>query len=463
MKKSGRTRISPMVAIEIGYTVLVVAVFGVSGYLYLRIGVENLFHSLTFPGKVIGAVLFTCSIVILAGAPAILRYQQLAWRSDATRYQYLVFGSDVSGGKKPETGSIQTSGGFVVAAAGVLLTVSSMLLIVQRYVGHVNPWWICWLVLVACSSLVLYRALKAGIRLPNINRLVGGLSLALLISLTSIAYTDFYLPSEAAPLLSVSVAIKPATIDKHHKAAIIPISMVVRNSQNVGVYLLAAYYDVSGRKETMSHLSWPKLRTADSKAQKRGRPFRRFVTDKSYDLLQEGPIGDHSEEFLNPGDSFTVSDTVTIPEPTRYDAIEVAYQILIMRDDRYQLDPDFWDHGTAVWDDKTACHARKTLKAKKTLKYVYWQGDVSESSPLQQMLTASKEVYVEHHIPTLHSSKPYTPKIRGQIEDAATKSRIDALTEIKSYGFEVQGGPFITAIPAQLKIPIYDKVKARSR
>jgi hypothetical protein len=57
--------------------------------------VENLFHSLTFPGKVIGAVLFMCSIVILAGVPAILRYQQLAWRSDATRYQYLVFGSDV--------------------------------------------------------------------------------------------------------------------------------------------------------------------------------------------------------------------------------------------------------------------------------------------------------------------------------------------------------------------------------
>jgi hypothetical protein len=448
---------SPKAAIEIGYIVLVAAVFGVSGYLYLLIGVANLFHSLTFPGKVIGAVLFMCSIVILAGVPAILRYQYLAWKSDATRYQYLVFGSDVSGGKKPETGSIQTSGGFVVAAAGVLLTVSSMLLIVQRYVGHVNHWWILWLVLVACSSLVLYRALKAGIRLPNVNRLVGGLSLALLISLTSIAYTDFYLPSEAAPLLSVSVAIKPATIDKHQKAAIIPISMVVRNSQNVGVYLLAAYYDVSGRKETMSHLSWPKLRTANSNVQKRGRPFRRFVTDKSYDPLQEGPIGDQSEEFLNPGDSFTVSDTVTIPEPTRYDAIEVAYQILIMRDDRYQLDPDFWDHGTAVWAGKSTGHAKKTLK------YVYWQGDVSESSPLQQMLTASKEVYVEHHIPTLHSSKPYTPKIRGQIEDAATKSPIDALTEIKSYGFEVQGGPYVTAIPAQLKIPIYDKIKARSR
>jgi divalent metal cation (Fe/Co/Zn/Cd) transporter len=107
MNKSGRASMSPKAAIEIGYTVLVAAVFGVSGYLYLRIGVENLFHSLTFPGKVIGAVLFMCSIVILAGAPAILRYQQLAWRSDATRYQYLVFGSDAMLTLRPPVISIQ--------------------------------------------------------------------------------------------------------------------------------------------------------------------------------------------------------------------------------------------------------------------------------------------------------------------------------------------------------------------
>jgi hypothetical protein len=458
MKTSSRTSTSPKAAIEIGHTVLTIAVFGVSGCVYLWIGVENLFHSLTFPGKVIGAVLFICSIVILAGAPAILRYQQLARRSDATRYQYLVLGSDVSGGKKPESGSIHTSGSFVVVAAGVSLTVSSMLLIVQTIIGQPNLWWILWLMLAPGSFLVLYRALRAGIRVPNVNRLVGGLSIALLISLTSIAYTDFYLPSEAAPLLSVSVVIKPATIDKHQKAAIIPISMVVRNSQNVGVYLLAAYYDVSGRKESMSHLSQSKLRSADSNVQKQGRPFRRFVTDKSYDLLQEGPIGDRSEQFLNPGDSFTVSDTVTIPEPTRYDAVQVAYQILIMRDDRYQLNPDFWKPGTASW-----ARADKTDSQAKTLRYVYWRGSVSESSPLQQMLTASKMVYVEHDIPTLHSSKPYTPIIKGQIEDAATESPINVLTEIKSYGFEVQGGPYITAIPAQLKIPIYDKVKATSR
>jgi hypothetical protein len=441
-----------------GHIVHTITVFTVSGFVYLGIGMENLFHSLTFPGKVIGAVIFLCSVMILIGVPATLRYQYLVGRIEATRYQYLIPGGVVSGGEEPESKPIHTWGSLVVAAAVLSCTISVMLLLVQTIIGQPNLWWILWLVLVPSSILVLYHVLSAGIRLPNVNRLIGGVSLALLISLTSIAYTDFYLPSEAEPLLSVSVAIKPATIDKHLKTAVIPISMVVRNSQNVGVYLLAAYYDVSGRTEYTTHLSQSKLRAANSSVQKQGRPFRRFVTDRSYDLLQEGPIGDRHEQFLNPGDAFTISDTVTIPEPTQYDAIEVSYQILIMRDDRYQVDPAFWHPGTAVWAGTGAAASKA-----KTLKYVYWQGNVSEASPLQQMLTAAKMVHVEHHTPAIHSSKPYVPIIIGQIEDAKTGNIMDSLTEVKSYGFEVEGGPYITAIPAQLKIPIYDQNRARSR
>ncbi|MGO9783714.1 MAG: hypothetical protein ACLPKE_01710 [Streptosporangiaceae bacterium] len=112
------------------------------------------------------------------------------------------------------------------------------------------------------------------------------LSVGLAISLASAVYTDFYLPSAVAPLLTVSVNIGKAAVDNAKGAATIPISVTLRNRQSIGVYILAAYYDVAGRSFT--GISPGSLTTEQNAAAQR-QSFGSFVNDYSYHLIQVHP------------------------------------------------------------------------------------------------------------------------------------------------------------------------------
>src|SRR5262249_46656546 len=161
--------------------------------------------------------------------------------------------------------------------------------------------------------------------------------------------------------------------------------------QKVGVYLLAAYYNVSGRLGSVSVAGKSAFEGAERRAARTLQPFWQFRAEGSYDLLQESPIGMSGPGyFLDPGESFTVHDVAAISFPTRYDAIQVSYNIGLMRDDRSQLDTSYASSRKVSWNkhgkNVRAAPIWASFEYPGASHFVYWRAPLQEDDYLTGLL-----------------------------------------------------------------------------
>jgi hypothetical protein len=413
-----------------------------SGVVYARIGVAGTFGALTFSSRVIGAVILACALVILGGAISI-----------GLLYGLALAQRDLS----PSPANFV--GGAVIAGAATSAAVSFLLFLIQAAALNFSAWLALWAVLAVASGLVLSAAIRARLPIPSVKGLVGGLSIGLLLSLGSFVYSDFYLPSAVAPLLTVSVSVGKASVDTTNKTATIPISITIRNQQTVGVFVLASYVDVAGR--TFSGIS-PGSQSAVNQAAEQDQPYRSVGNNYSYELIEENALDGGGNYFLNPNEVFTASDAVTVSEPTPYDAIQVSYRMIIMRDDRFEVSgysPQYLTGAQAVrqapgWAEQTAPGGAGV---------VAWSGHVYADSYLLNLIDQPEQAYVWYQLPQPQSPEPYFPDLNGTIappRDLATGPSATGLTpqEVLSrqnlYGLQREGGGEpTTVLPTQLGIP----------
>ena len=448
---------------------LAILIVSAIGLLYLWIGAKEAFGTLSFPFQVVGAVILFSGFVIIAAAFAIWRFQRLALSvekvkdSEARQKAIGTVGLAVEKVKDSEARqkAIVIYGNVGLVGIITAAVLSAILLIVQLTIGEPTPWIFVWPIIVLATGFTFTRATNAGMQLPDMRKVVGILSISLLISAASVAYSDFYLPSLASPFLSVSIHVRKASVDKTKDIATIPISITLRNSQRVGVYVLAAYYDVAGRRQSVSRRSLSM--TTEDAAAYHDQPIRRFAIEKSYDLLLEGPIGSSvTGSFLNPGEVQTIRDTVKIPVRTSYDAIQVSYQMLIMRNDKLQLDPSFYSsRSTPSWDESG--HNQTTAPnwvlggLPKNTHYIKWNGKVLYNNYLTQLLHGPQVINIWYLLPSPHSSYPYIPSIAGDITDAGTASQglssQQAQSLLNRYGMQYSYGSYDTVTMAELHIP----------
>lgn len=421
-------------------TVCAALILAASGALYLRIGVKGMLEALTFSGRAIGAVIFLCGIATTGAALglAILLCLALGGRTASRRSHRMT----------------DTWGAVVIIGCASSGALGFVLFVVQLTAFNFSPWLAVWAAAILSSGSILYYAIRAGLRVPSIKAVAGGLSLGLLVSLVSVVYTDFYLPSSVAPLLSVSVSINKAAIDKANGTATIPISITLRNRLTVGVYVLAAYYDVAGR---VSAGISPTSQAAEASAAADGQPYGAFTGGYSYQLIQESPIDSGGNYFLNPNETDTVNDAVTIPTPTSYDAIEVSYRILIMRDDRFELDTSY--SATPSGDSGASLPGWVRGQFPYDTSYLYWYGKISYDSYLLDLIRPPEAVHAWYMLPPIDWSSPIIPEIVGTVSGAGrpettgpTSSEI--LSRQNLYGMVREGGGSLTiALPSSLGIP----------
>jgi len=424
----------------LGLLAVGITALSAAAVIYVIIGFKNMFEALTFSSKVIGAVIFVGAIssalaVIAAVALLVLKLSGSTGRA---------------------------CGYLVIVGAATSFTLSAVLFAVQLVVGEATPWLWAWGLIASGSLCMLGLAIARHIQPPSVKGLVGGISLGLLVSLVGVIYTDFYVPSSAVPLLAVSASIEKASIDRAARTATIPISIQIRNEQKIGVYVLGAYYDVSGRMGSVYHAATSPLPTvSEDNTAMSNQAFGRFFTETSYDLLQSGPIIP-AGNFLNPGEGFRFSDALTIPEPTSYDAIQISFHILIMRDDRFQLGPDYTRSFSRSWDPSeiNVINAPRWVRIgrEEEVHFVRWQGRILQDSYLLGLIRKPEFVHVWYVLPPLHAAQPYQPDLVGIISaggyTGAPPTSAQILREINYYGFEREGGgEYVTASTAQLHIP----------
>lgn len=420
------------------FTIMICAtlILAATAVLYLRIGIKGILEALTFPGRAIGAIIFLCGIAA-AGATlglAIFLYSTL-------------FNKTMSDKTVANWGAIVIVG---CASSGAL---GFVLFLVQLTAFNFSTLLVFWAVVVLSSGAILCYAFRDGLSVPNVKAVAGGLSLGLLVSLVSVVYTDFYLPSSVAPLLSVSVNIGKAATDKADGTATIPISITLRNQQSVGVYVLAAYYDVAGRTSAGNS---PATQDAEAIVAAGGQPYGAFTAGYSYQLIEESPIDSGGNYFLNPNETNTINDAVTIPSPTSYDAIEVSYRILIMRDDRFELDTSY--SATSSGQPGASIPGWVLSQFKYDTSYLYWHGNISYDSYLLDLIRPPVAVNAWYMLPPINWTAPIIPEIVGTVSgagppEATGPTSAEILARQNLYGMVLQGGGALTiALPSSLGI-----------
>jgi hypothetical protein len=346
-----------------------------------------------------------CAFTIIGGAFATYLFQRLTLHVRE------------GGSKESRESALKSSGSVAIVGAITSAALSVILLAVQLIIGSLNLWILVWAFLTAGSIYVCIVSVRVGMELPDLRKVLGGLSLSLLISVLSVAYTVFYLPSAVSPFLSVSVSIGKASVNNVSDTASIPISITVTNSQKVGVYLLAAYYDVSGRLGSVSVAGKSAFEGAEYRAARNLQPIRQFTAEGSYDLLQESPIGMNTPRyantqgyFLDPGESLTVHDVATISTPTRYDAIQVSYNIALMRDDRSQLDASYGSSNKVSWNkyggNVRAAPIWAIFEYPGASHFVYWRAPLQGDDYLTGLLRRPQVVNTVYILPPLILHRP---------------------------------------------------------
>lgn len=414
-------------------------VLAASGTLYTRIGVTGLFEALTFSGRAIGAVIFVCAMAILAGSFGIGLLFVLALLRRSL---------------SPATTSVV--GGAVIAGAATSAVLSALLFLIQAAALNFSAWLAVWAAMAFAAGLILTFAIKARLPVPSFKRVAGGLSVGLLVSLASFVYSDFYLPSAGQPLLTVSVSINKASVDTKSGTATIPISITIRNEQTIGAYVLASYFDVAGRRFT--GISSP-TQASEDEAAVQNQTFSSVGNSYSYDLIQESPLDGGGGYFLNPGEVFTASDDVTISAPTPYDAIQVSYRMVIMRDDRFEVSAGYSKNFLSGADAGQAMPSWVGQASPAGPGIIASAGAVYADSYLLNLINPPEDAYVWYQLPPLSSTTSYFPNLVGTIcppQDRATgPTAQQVLARQNLYGLQREGGGEpSTALPSQLGIPV---------
>jgi hypothetical protein len=323
-------------------------------------------------------------------------------------------------------------------------------------------WAWVWVILGSAAIWVFFMLRRANLPLSMGRNLIGGVSISLLIPLIGVAYTEFYLPSTVPEVLNISVHLDRASINKGHRVAYVPLSITVSNPQKVGAYILAAYYDVIGRKGSVSHRRLSNFQIQEESSAADYQAIRRYVKKSSLHLLQEGPIivpGD----WLEPGQSLVLDDTISVPVPTPYYTIQIICNLIVMRNDRATLAPSFVESGAASWDwtgknvrTAPAWILDRLPASRKPYQYVEWHAPLSESY-LQGLLTRPRVVTVWYILPTT-SADSFGPELFDDVSVAGAPSKAPASGDYQSafdhYGLSILNGTNISKATLQLKIPM---------
>ena len=426
-----------------------------SGGLYVCIGIKTAFNALMFASQVLGVLIFLAGVVIFIGGFFVFPIQRAALREERDIPRDPAAAREAYARRARDRQIVPSWALLVMAGIVMSLLVSVSILAIQLLVYDFTGWAVAWGVIAVASIVALWLAIRANLPISiRAGSLLRGLSIAALVPIAGVAYTAFYLPSAAPEDLLITATLNKASIDGASGSATIPFSITVSNPQAVGVYLLAAYYDVIGRSGSVSKAVSSQFKNNEDQATMNEEPIQSFVGKTSSALLKEGSIAS-AGNFIEPGGSYTINDVARIPLPTSYDDIQLDTDLIVMRTDRVTLDPRF-DTSGQLWNSQGNEPAPAWVLGGLSPKthYVKWQGRL-EGGFLQGLISSPKYVTVWYVLPPPTGNT--VPVMAYEVSTAGKESSIPTpgqeQADARHYGLEVMYGNNITESASQLSIP----------
>ncbi|MGC4980545.1 hypothetical protein ACLQ18_07855 [Streptomyces sp. DT193] len=311
-------------------TVLMVAGLLASMVLSAVVGGPDAFGALTFAQRINGIVFVLSGAVQGAAAAAALDY----------------------GGKR----QFRASGAIVLLGVLIALATDSLLLFMwleemefTPYVLVFMPLW-CWSLWALCL-LVRNRSWK---EVPQPKRFAAGVVATALLTGVSLAYSTMYQPAAAPMHLNLKAEFGRSRVDRSLGFLQVPLTLYMKNTGGIPVYILNDSYTVSGRGGVYSRHPADRdlMREWRESAGRRGEDSgeaERYVGRLERTTISSGHFYGPGNR-LEIGEEYTRKHVVQLPKDAKYDILSVDLTISYMRKDRGKIDVEEFKTPHYSWD-----------------------------------------------------------------------------------------------------------------
>ncbi|MEU8652513.1 hypothetical protein [Streptomyces sp. NPDC048737] len=236
----------------------------------------------------------------------------------------------------------RVSGAIVLLGAIIVLATDGLLFLLwleereyTRYTLVYLPA-LCW----SLWALFLLVRQKSWKGVPQPKKFAAGVVATVLLTAVSLAYSTMYQPASAPMHFTLKAefgkAWKDDTVDFVH----VPLTLYMKNTGGIPVYIINDIYTVRGRIAVYSYgeedlvAEW---RESVDRSGTRGGEAELYVDQFKYTTISSGRFYE-SGNSLDVGEEYAMKRVFQIPRKVGYDTVSVEFQISYMRRDRGRVD-----------------------------------------------------------------------------------------------------------------------------
>ncbi|MFM9538652.1 hypothetical protein ACKI1I_42615 [Streptomyces turgidiscabies] len=361
--------------------------------LLIVIGVPDALHAMTFAGRMTGSLFILGGVTEGAAAIAAFDY----W------------------GKR----SLSISGAIVLLGVLIAVVVTTLLVFLWFQEAEATLYTLAFFPHFFWSLWALWVVVREKIwrGTPYPTRIAAGVVVTAILAGMNFAYSSLYQPTAAPTNLALQVRYGTPRVDLERPVVHLPVTLHLKNSGSVPLYILADGWTVYGRTGKYVEKS-TELRDRRATLEAEG-DFARHVESLGWTTVGTGPFTGPGNWF-DPGEEYTAQKMVEVPRTAKYDVLEARLDATVMRKDRGTIDLDTFAIAHHSWDKKSRFYC-PPAKCGETLVY---NAEVAYSTNL--ITVTRKPRYVTSWW-TLDSEDSYwaasisTFKGKGRVKDKETQ------------------------------------------
>ncbi|MFC8245696.1 hypothetical protein [Streptomyces chartreusis] len=246
------------------------------------------------------------------------------------------------------------SGAIVLLGVLIALATDSLLLFMWLEETEYTPYLLMFLPLWCWSvwALVVLVREDCWKGVPRPKRFAAGVVVTALLTGVSLAYSTMYQPTAAPMHLSLKAKFGAARADRGVPFIHVPLSLHMKNTGGIPVYITNDIYTVRGRDATYSEIrgNQEMLREWRESAG-RGTTLgdvERYTDDLRGTIISSGHVYGPGT-WLEVGQEYSVEHVFQIPKDAPFGTVAVTMQISYMRKDRGKLDVDKFKNPHYTW------------------------------------------------------------------------------------------------------------------
>ncbi|MEU0847132.1 hypothetical protein ABZ387_04095 [Streptomyces flaveolus] len=248
----------------------------------------------------------------------------------------------------------KASGAIVLLGVITVLATDSLLLLLwfeereyTRYLLIYVPA-LCWAIWALC--LLVHKKSWKGI--PQPKRFAAGVVATALLTAVSLAYSTMYQPSAAPMHFALKAEFGKAWEDNNVPFVHVPLTLYMKNTGGIPVYIINDIYTVRGRVALYSEEGQDVMtewRESVGKQGTREGEAELYVDQLKYTTISSGRFYD-SGTSLDVGQEHALKRVFQLPKDVGYDTVSVELQISYMRKDRGRIDVEEFRSPHPSWN-----------------------------------------------------------------------------------------------------------------